>query len=258
MTFQEIREILKSFLGDDRRPVLAYTGLLGLASVLPGAHEQLPSSLLDLLVEVVGSHRSLLMPTYTNGFRDGLIDLDHEPCNTGMINQLFRLKPGVRRTASAYWSFAVQGPQAEEVASLRPIDAWGEGSLFEWVEQKDAHLLMLGVPWSLCSFLHRVEWLVQVPYRYPKTFSGQMIRNGKRQSLEETLFVRFLDPLAENQWSGIDAYLEAGGMRRVCLGRGQISHMRAQALLASLVPILRRDPFAFLKNPERLRVHYGR
>jgi aminoglycoside 3-N-acetyltransferase len=113
------------------------------------------------------------------------------------------------------------------------------------------------VPWYMCSYLHRVEWNVRVPYRYLKTFKGEMVRDGKREPLTETLFVRSLEPSAENVWPGLDGYLAAGGMRSLSLGRGQLAETGARSLVESLVPVARRDPFAFVKNPEVLRAHFA-
>jgi len=256
MTLKNLRELLARYLPQDGRPVVAYSGLFAIARALPVESRALPSALLDVLLDAVGARRTLLMPTYTNGYRDGFLDLDTEPGNTGMINETLRRKGGTWRTASAFWSFAARGPEAGTLGTLRPRDAWGEGSLFEWIQTTNAHVLALGVPWCMCSFLHRAEWLAQVPYRYLKEFSGTISLRGRREPLRERLFVRSLEPKAQNVWPRLDDLLATHGMQRVALGRGQVAEIGAQNLIQAVLSALQRDPLAFVRDPETLRIHF--
>lgn len=256
MKLSQFTELLRQLLSADRRPIVAYTGLFSIAREFPPPAESLPQRVLHALLDAVGPKRTLLMPAYTTGFRDGVIDLDATPGNTGMINELLRRMPGTRRTASAFFSFVAKGPEADEVADLRPQYAWGNGSVFDWIERNNAQLVMIGVPWAMCSFLHRVEWVVGVPYRYSKSFEGECVINGRRQPLHERLFVRSLNPLALNTWPNLEEILQAGGMQRAELGRGQIAAMPARSLVDTLVPILRADPFAFVQNADALRTAF--
>lgn len=253
MTFDELFNIFKKLLPGDSRPVVAYSGIWTIARAFEGPPRAFPQILLDQLLRVTKHDRTLLMPSYTSGFRDGTIDLDNEPGKTGITNELLRVLSGSRRTASAFFSFVAHGRQVDEVAVLRPVNAWGEGSLFEWIEQNDAHLLMIGLPWEMCSFLHRVEWLGRVPYRYFKNFEGQMIREGRCEPLKERLFIRSLDPLAENTWPDLDSILEKAGMQRFPVGQSHVAEIGALSLVESLMPIIKKDPFAFIKNPELWR-----
>lgn len=256
MNFDELVTLLRRMLPDDDRPVLAYTGLFALARAFPPPPEAVPKRVLDSLLEAVGVERTLLLPTYTRGYSDGFIDLDATPCTTGMVNELFRRMPGTRRTRSAFFSFAARGPDASELAELRPAEAWGEGSLFDWVARRNTQVVMLGVPWSMCSFLHYAEWVCNVPYRYRKEFAGECFVEGRREPLVETLFVRSLDPVVENAWPGLDELLAPHGMVSTPIGRSQLASADARAILDAVVPILRRDPFTFVRDPERLRATF--
>ena len=258
MSFPALRLALNGLLPRDSRPVVAYSGIWSLATAFEGERASLVSATRAELLEAVGSNRTLVMPTYTSGFKDGAIDLDRAPGMTGVLNEAIRTMPGSRRTASAFFSFTARGPAADALAALRPTDAWGDGSLFDWIEREDAHILLLGVPLPMCSFLHRVEWLARVPYRYLKDFVGEMVLDGRKELLRERLFVRNLDPLVENIWTGAEDLLGPHQLRRAPLGRGWVSVVGAKALLATLSPVLRRDRFAFVKNADVLRTHFSR
>lgn len=257
MSFDELVALLRRMLPDDDRPILAYTGLFALAREFPPPAEMLPERVLQSLLHAVGPGRTILLPTYTRGYTDGFIDLDATPCTTGMVNELFRRMPGTRRTRSAFFSFAARGPDAGELAELRPVDAWGKGSLFEWVAYRNAQVVMLGVPWSMCSFLHFAEWACNVPYRYRKEFAGECLLEGRRETLKETLFVRSLDPVVENAWPGLDELLAPHGMVSTRIGRSQLASAGARAVLDAVVPVLRRDPFAFVRDRESVRAAFA-
>jgi aminoglycoside N3'-acetyltransferase len=255
LNFAEFQTCLDNLLPADSRPIVAYTGLFSIVREFPGSSAEVPGALLSRMLNSVGD-RTLLMPTYTRGFTEGRIDLDSTECNTGMMNELFRGMPGVKRTRSAFFSFAVRGQESEELALLAPRDAWGAGSVFEWIYRNDAQILMLGVPWPMCSFLHYAEWKAQVPYRYIKTFTGECVVNGKSEHLEERLFVRSLAPPVNNEWIGLAEILLSAGMRRFRVGRGFVSTMAAQALHSVILPLLKQDPFSFVRNRETVRANF--
>ncbi|MBI4345288.1 MAG: AAC(3) family N-acetyltransferase [Elusimicrobia bacterium] len=256
MPFPELRDALETLLPVDERPIVAYTALWPLAPAYRGARETLVEACREELLEIAGA-RTIVLPAYTGGYRDGFLDLDREPGTTGILNESIRRMPGTRRTASAFFSFVARGPEAEALARLRPAHAWGEGSLFEWLHERDARILLLGARYSSCSFLHRVEWLAKVPYRYPKEFSGELLVGGRRERLIERLYVRSLDPLAENDWSPAGPAMEAAGLARAALGRGETGVIGARALVDALRPLAERDPFAFVKRPEALRAAFA-
>jgi aminoglycoside N3'-acetyltransferase len=206
--------------------------------------------LLGLLRQVVGPTRTLLMPTFTHGFRDGLCDLDHEPSSTGLISEAFRRTPGTRRTLSAFFPFSVQGLERDDVCTLVADSAWGEGSLYEWLEQRNCRFLMLGTHPTHCSYLHRMEWLMResLPYRYMKNFHGRIRREGQEQELTERLYVRSLAPEAKNDLTVLVEPLRAGGMDLRSYRGVPVAAMNALPMRDAVLAVLAADPLALLAN----------
>lgn len=252
-----LRALFEGLLGRDERPVVAFAGLWRIMSAFP-SKETAARDVLDALLEAVGPGRTLFMPTFTPGFHEGLIDLDTAPATTGLINEMLRNTPGALRSASAFFSFAGYGPQAREASALRPLDIWGDGSFYEWMERKDAHCLMIGVPRTNCSYLHRLEWLLRdrLPYRHRKEFSGQAILEGASFTLTERLFVRDAKTDPHNDWLPYEDRLEGRGMRCERLGRGLVSVIGTNDFRTALLPEIERDPFAFVRDADKLRRHY--
>lgn len=252
----EFTDAFLNFVPKDGRPVLVYSSLWSLSRAVSVNIREIPQLVIDTLTSHLGADQTLLMPTYTNGYTNGEIDLDAEACTTGVVSEAFRKHANTLRTASAFFSYSVWGRDAQKLADARPEHAWGPGSIFDYIEKNDAHILMIGSPWNDCSFRHRVEWNLQVPYREPKVLGGNAVIRAKRQVLTEKLFVRRVTASGEmisNFWPDCtDRYLKEG-MRSLPFGVGQVAEIGAKALLRALTPLVENDSFALVKEPERFR-----
>jgi aminoglycoside N3'-acetyltransferase len=202
--------------------------------------------------EVAGEGRTLLMPTFTKGYVDGFLDLDTAPGTTGVLAERMRTMSGTGRTASAFFSFAVRGPDRDALCALRPAQAWGDGSVYAWMEERDAICITVGVEPQIISAIHRVEWNCRdaIDYRFPKRFAGEVLHQGKRQPLEEQLFVRRLDPPVKNDFDGALAPLTRAGLRSVEIDGVRLAAVGTKAIVETLVPLVRAQPdFLLAKTP---------
>ena len=229
--------------------MVVYSALWPILRILSPRKPDTVERILETIIDAVGSGRTLLMPTFTDGFRDGVIDLDNEAGWTGALPEALRKRGGARRTASAFFSFAVLGPDADDLAALRPRESWGEHFLYAWMEERNAHMVTLGVPAATCSFIHHVEWIQRslLPYRSPKTFKGRMIRDGREETLEETLLVRQLDPEIINDFTPVEPLFEAAGLERMVLDGVEMTELGAAAMIRSLSPLVEEDPWLLAK-----------
>jgi len=258
LTFDEFRDALSLLLPPDDRPIVVYSGLWPLYGGLPCDTREMPQRILAMLIDVAGPRRTICMPAFTSGYTNGFLDLDEAPSSSGLFSEFFRTYPGTIRTASAFFSFSCLGPKAMEASLLRPLNAWGDGSFYEWMERHNAHCLMLGTPKANMSYGHRLEWLKQerIPYRYVKAFRGKIKLRGVLEELDERLFVRDTSTGVDNTFAGHEAQLEANGMRSFALGRGLVTECSTECFKQTLLPILDGDAFAFVKNREHFRTLY--
>jgi aminoglycoside 3-N-acetyltransferase len=250
-----VHAAVRDVIGDGDHPVVVFSSAWPFMREMRRTDSGAVGDLLDTLVDATGA-RSLLMPTFTGGFGAGVCDLDREISQTGVLSEAFRTRPGVRRTLSAFFSFAVSGPAADEVLDLAPADAWGDGSLYDWMERRDVRCLMFGTHPTHSSYHHRVEWLARdvVAYRFPKTFGGRVIREGREIGLTETLFVRRLAPEAVNDFTTLLPLLERIGMRTARVKGISIAAHDARPLIPLALDAVRRDPLVFVKNRSDFQV----
>lgn len=245
----EIESAIRECIPADHKPVVVY------ASAWPFLRQMRmsgPAALEDLVTCTLGAlgERLVLMPTFTRGYTDGVCDLDRQPSITGAMTEAFRMRPGVRRTLSGFFSFAVAGGHDAAVLDGTAEHAWGAGSCYEWMHVRDVHFLMLGTHPTHCSFLHRAEWLVResIPFRYDKSFTGRLVREGVSREVTETLFVRRLDPPVVMDFTPLEPCLRDAGMIQRSVAGASLATYDAAAALACVVEALRRDPWVIVRN----------
>ncbi len=243
---------LLDVVGPDPRAVVVYSASWTMARATGLAPDALSERFCERLVdELAGT--TVLMPAFTSGFGpDGHCDLDAEPGGSGVLAERFRTWPGTRRTRSAFFSFAVRGPDADELVELAPTEAWGDGSLYAWMHEVDAAIATAGLFPTHCSFGHFAEWRHRdrLPYRYAKAFHGTVRHEGVDRPLTETLLVRQLDPSPTNDFTWLRERYGRAGQRVATAGGVTVSAMSARAKIAALDAALDHDPLALISNPE--------
>ncbi|MEM9609439.1 MAG: AAC(3) family N-acetyltransferase [Actinomycetota bacterium] len=250
-TVDEVADALVDVIGSPRAVAL-YSASWPLARATRTAPHEAADRLCARLVEALDG-TTVLMPTFTGGFgSDGRCDLDTEPATTGVIAERFRTWPGSRRTRSAFFSFAVRGPDADRLVDLEPEHAWGPGSLYEWLHEVDATIATVGLFPTHCSFGHLAEWRYRdrIPYRFEKTFTGTVHHEGVDRPLTEMLLVRERDPAPKNDFTWLAPYYVEAGQRRAEPGGVTVSAIGAQAKLATISSFLDHDPLSLVSNRE--------
>ena len=103
-----------------------------------------------------------------------VFDLSRTPSECGRITEVFRKRAGAVRSRHICHSVAAIGPRADEVLG-KGIRSFGPGSSLDRLYQLNSWYLFLGVGFSVCTALHMVEEIMQVPYRYYRDFAGSQV-----------------------------------------------------------------------------------
>src|SRR5206468_7558871 len=130
----------------------------------------------DLIVTGVQTCALPISYSFCNGEP---FDIRESPSTVGALSERFRMLPEVRRTADPIFSTAVMGrvpPEWERpLFAVGDRDCFGEESVFAYLRRSSAKLAFFGVGFEFCTFVHHVEQLLGVPYRYMKDFSGTVV-----------------------------------------------------------------------------------
>jgi len=146
----------------------------------------------DAIFEVIGKDGTLVVPTFTYSFCwNKIFDKDKTLGTCGIFSEFIRKEPMAYRSDDANFSVAAIGKNANFFTKNCPPHPFGPNSFWERFFLKKGKICNFNFD-SGSSFLHYVEKVLNVPYRYDKPFTGKSIINEK---LENRTFYHFVhDP----------------------------------------------------------------
>ncbi|MBV4430581.1 AAC(3) family N-acetyltransferase [Clostridium tyrobutyricum] len=211
--------------------------------------DALLGGIIDSFKAVVGDSGTLIMPTFSYSFCKGeIFDVKNTKGTVGTLNEYFRKLPDVLRNVQPIFSSAVMGKKKYNFLDISK-DSFGKGSIFDKVKQANGKLVFFGAPFQSCTYLHYVEQMHGIPYRYMKDFKGK-IKNGEKIYDDScTFFVRYLNSNVVLDTSRLEKYLlENNIMKKVSVGSGEILVVGARQLYNTGFKLLDRDIYYFLKE----------
>jgi len=250
LTLADFRRQFESVLAPADRVVVVYSGIWTFGHRFGMDLKALPVALIETMLEAVGPQRTLLLPAYSYGFsRTRRFSPMKTPPETGLLSDTVFTRFKWMRTRSAFNSFFATGPQAAELATIRGETIWGEGSLKAHLEHSHARMVVLGVPWKdACGFLHRIEEVCLVPWRYFKTFPGIWESEHGDDSWTESIYVHSRVLMPECRWDLPDIQLRKHGGVRIGPGEILIESADAADLVAAGREVLADDPYRLIIN----------
>ncbi len=191
----------------------------------------------------------LVFPTFNYDFtKNGLYNVDADPCQVGMLNEHIRQTAAGIRTATPVFNFFVLNDAAFPCApASNPFDAT---SAFGEFVSRQAAIVFAGAEFSSNTFVHYVEEMAQVGYRYIKPFTGTLIQGGTAMPVQIEYRVRPLLPGAVvYDWEKLahDLY-RADILKKGPLGKGFIHTFQSGTLLAFWLDKLKKDEHYLLTN----------
>jgi aminoglycoside N3'-acetyltransferase len=186
-----------------------------------------PSEVIDLVRELLGPDGTLAMPAFPIDQDSAKVFLvDRAPVYTGLLCEVFRRMPDVRRSIHLGSSVCAIGPNAEFLIKDHHLTAmpWGKDSPFCRLMEVDARMLGLGAGFNFMTPLHAVECLLyeEVPF-FRQVFDGTIRYRWKRNSGET----------GEHEFNKRTGDVRPGRLRRhfgpdICVD-SQISNLRMLA-----------------------------
>lgn len=205
-------------------------------------------TLVDVFKKAVGPDGTIVMPTFTYSYcRKKPFDVQNTPSTVGALTNFFRQVPGVVRSTHPLFSVGAWGKHKERMLKTGK-DSFGPESSFAALRELNATIVLFGVTFEACTFLHYIEQEHQVPYRFMKTFDGTFIDAESRTHEDScTYFVRPLGENIVNDMTRITPYVrEKKLVREASIGNGQVTVIRANDLYAATMHLLDTDPYYLL------------
>jgi len=202
--------------------------------------------------EVIGEEGTLTVPTFTYSFgTDDVFCLDVSPSNCGMFSEFVREQPYSIRSCDPSVSVAAVGNKAKELTRDLPINAYCQEAFFGRLLRAKAKIFNINFD-AGSTFLHYVERESNVPYRYDKTFSGEVLIDGNEYLRESTIWVRDLNiPGSESNFDRFnEAATEKNIFKRASIGRGTVGVMEVEDAFSLLSNLIKKNTW-ILTNVEK-------
>lgn len=209
------------------------------------------TQLLGAILDVIKSLgvKNICMPTFTFSFCNGE---NYDPAKSvsrmGVLNEYFRKQEGVLRSLDPLMSTALLGNDTELVLKIGHSSC-GANSTFDKLRHKDdVKFLFIGPRIGDCmTYMHYLEWLYGVEYRYERVFKGNIILDGVPKVEEYSLFCRY-DGVTPNAGSYVfEQKMYDEGMAFIeKLGDGTISITEEKVASKAYLSFLEQYPFFFV------------
>ena len=183
ITCNDFLHVLEEVIPSSSDVIVIYHGIWTFAHLFEQPPSMVANYLLDCLDRYLGKNKTLILPAFcaSNFVKTKVYDMKKSlPKESGMLSIAALTKGNFSRTNSPMHSYLVRGPMKDDVLNLHPATSWGDDSILDWMVDVNARICPLGLDWhKACSLFHRIEEILQVPYRYYKKFNGDMYNDGK-------------------------------------------------------------------------------
>jgi aminoglycoside 3-N-acetyltransferase len=152
--------------------------------------------LIDKLIDKLGKNGTLIIQTFNWDFcklKD--YDILNSKSETGSLGSIALKRDDFVRTNHPIYSFAVTGKYKKELKSLTNKGAFDKESPFNFLFEKKAKMIILDLPLqNSFTFVHYVEELESVNYRYNKSFTSKYVNEQGVGSIETyNMYVRDIE-----------------------------------------------------------------
>jgi len=142
------------------------------------------------LINRIGKNGSLLIPTYNYSFSNGAVyDRSKSPSQVGSFGNYLIKKKYLNRTFDPIFSHLVFGKLKKKIFKLSPIESLGKKSIFNLIDKEKFKILCFCCSLKNVTFIHYIEMLAQVPYRFNKFFTGNIKNKSSINKITIKYFV---------------------------------------------------------------------
>lgn len=159
--------------------------------------KQILQAILDVIDAL--NVKTVCMPTFTFSFCNGEnYDVSASASHMGVLNEYFRKQPDVIRSIDPLMSVALKGEEKYLVENIGHASC-GADSTYDMLHRrgKGVKFLMLGAKIGDCmTYMHYMEWLFSVDYRYERAFNGFVTIGDRTYRDEYVFFARYKNVIA--------------------------------------------------------------
>ena len=212
--------------------------------LLPGLHKFLRESFPE---------QELWFPAFNYDFAKTLVfDPTNDPIQVGALNESLRNSGEYVRSFVPI--FSILRPTASASTRFRPkvnpFDLQGE---FAELRDRNGAIAFFGASIESLTFIHFVEKLAEIPYRFEKCFSGQMLLDNEITQMSLVYLVRPLSLRLEYNWQKISKLLSDAQINYKDSRFGEYEIYNANALTEFMLTRFAEDIFWTLTEDSKIQ-----
>lgn len=242
---------LKS-LGADKAKILYIHTDIGFAKPLL-KRKELIANLYDAITSL--GVKTIIFPTFTFSFcNKEIYDVKNSKTTMGALNEYARTREGVFRTLDPLMSVCVIGEVPDELKNISKYSCGkGGGSAFELMSKSDENMFLFfgAKPTECFTFLHYVEAVRGVPYRYDREFSGTVVDENQNSSNQTFILPTLYDTVIPEVKMEFQNRLENKGiLKRIKITtQRELMLVKAKSAFEEILKCLDEDINMFLARP---------
>lgn len=204
-------------------------------------------ALLDELLAVIESLgvRSLVFPTFTFSFcNNEPFDVQNSRTPMGALNEHARKSGRGARSTDPLLSVYVLGDKLNLIDNLSEYSI-GKGSNYDRLHHcgKEVKYLFFGADMRECfTYVHYMESIIGVPYRYNREFSGLVVDEGKSKQNRVWLYSTYANCRLNPKPVVHDAMQKRGQLRKKPLGNAELCCFCEKDAYETITDLLTADP----------------
>tara|TARA_B100001094_G_scaffold272469_1_gene278291 strand:+ start:2145 stop:2993 length:849 start_codon:yes stop_codon:yes gene_type:complete len=206
------------------------------------------------LLQSLADERVLVFPTFNyQFFKSGTFDVNHSASEIGLLSEYARQHYAKWRSFDPVFTFSGQKLCADTWLIPREIvRPFGLGSSFDMLVQQKAQILFYGCDLASGTLIHQAEALINIPYRYQKTFRGSYRSHDKVFDIQFTSHFWPWGTSLSYDWDQLK--LDLINARLLHVIKNSCSVIRADLYIEFLLEKLQADPLSLLSQKSRIWV----
>ena len=194
----------------------------------------------------------LIVPTFTYSFcNNEVYNVEKSPTSIGALNEFIRKLPNRYRTLDPLLSFSIPIELKNKFENLG-VHSLGKGSGFEVLQKMSGvKFLFLGTRlYESFTFLHHVECLRSVPYRFNMPFTGKILSyDNKIYEVTQYIHTACTGASLREDTKFEDYLTEQGYLKKIPLGNSFVSAISQDDAFREINKVLDEDIYYFLNEP---------
>lgn len=248
-THKDILLSLHEIQADDAETLFIHTDVMFGKPAPQLKRKEYLDNLYNVLLEM--GVKTLIFPAFSYSFCNNEdYDVRNSRTSMGALIEYIRKQRGVYRTLDPLLSFLVVGEEKELFAYNIGHNALGRGSGFDLLHKMDnIKFLFFGADFSeYFTYIHHIEKILEVPYRYDQLFSGTIIDYNGNKFYHEHYIHTACSGVKLKNFSGLKKELsDKGCLKSRPLGDLEVVCVAEQDVYKEVCDKIAKDPYSFVE-----------